>query len=58
MSSIWEDINICDKKFGCDLDIYFLAVLSSSYGIIMDFATNAHGRDNNVIDVINATGNK
>ena len=36
MSIVWEDTDGCVKKYRCALDIYFMTVLSSSYGIIMD----------------------
>ena len=33
--------NGCATQYICDLDIYLMTVLSSSYGIIMDRAINA-----------------
>ena len=38
ISTVWEDTDGCAKKYRCDLDIYLMTVLSSSYGIIMDRA--------------------
>ena len=55
MSKVWEDTDGCAKKYRCDLDLYLMNVLSSSYVIIMDCAINAPGHGNNVVDGINAT---
>ena len=55
MSTVWEDTEGCAKKYRCDLAIYLMTVLSSSYGIIMDRAINSPGNQNIVVDVINAT---
>ena len=55
MSTVWEDTDDCAKKHRCDLTIYLMTVLSSSYGIIMDRAINAPGHGNNVVDALNAT---
>ena len=41
MSTVWEDTVGCAKQYMCDLDIYLMTVLSSSYGIIMNRAINA-----------------
>ena len=46
MSTVWEDTDGCKKKYGCDLAIYLMTVLSSSYDIIMDRAINALGHVN------------
>ena len=40
MSKVWEDTAGCANKYRCNLDIYLMTVLSSSYGIIMDLAIN------------------
>ena len=58
MSIVWEDVDVCAKKYRCDLDIYLMTVLSYSYGIIMHRAINSPGHVNNVADVINATDNR
>ena len=58
MSKVWEYTNGCAKQYICDLAIYLMAVLSSSYGIIINFAINAPGHGNNVFDGINATYNR
>ena len=55
MSTVWEDTNICDKKYRCDLDIYLTTVLSYPYGIITDHAINGPIHINNVVIGINAT---
>ena len=41
--STWEDTGGCTKQYRCDLDIYLMNVLSSSYDIIMDRSINAPG---------------
>ena len=43
MSTVWEDTDGCAKQYRCALDIYVITVLSSSYGIIVDYAINAPG---------------
>ena len=54
MSTGWEDTDGCTKKYRCDLAIYLINALSTSYGIIMDRAINSPGHVNNVVDGINA----
>ena len=54
MSKVWEDIDGCANQYRCDLAIYLMNVLSSSYGIIMDRAINATGHGKNVVDGLNA----
>ena len=55
MSTVWEDTDGCAKKYSRDLAIYWMAVLSSSYGIILDRAINSPGHGNNVVDGLNTT---
>ena len=55
ISIVWEDTNICSKEYRCDLDIFIMNVLSSSYGIITDRAINPPGHGKNVVDGLNAT---
>ena len=55
VSTVWEHMNGFSKKYMCALVIYLINVLSSSYGIIMDCATNAPDNGNIVVDIINAT---
>ena len=55
MSTIWEDTDGCDNKYRCALDIYLMAELSSSYGIIMDRTIILPYHVNNVVYIINAT---
>ena len=55
MSTVWEDIDGCTKQYMCDLAIYLMTMLSSSYDIITDCAINAPGHIKNVVDVINTT---
>ena len=55
ISTVWEDTDGCAEKYMCALAIYLMAVLSSSYGIIMDIIINAPVHGNNVVDGINAT---
>ena len=57
MSTEWEDTDGCAKQYRCDLDIYLMTNLSSSYGIIMDFVINSPGHGKNVVDLLNATEN-
>ena len=54
MSTVWEDTDGCAKKYMCSLDIYLMAMLSSSYGITMDCAINTPVHGNNVVDGLNA----
>ena len=54
MSKLWGNTNVCAKQYRCDLDLYLMAVLSASYGIITDSAINAPGYGNNVFDGFNA----
>ena len=55
MSTVWEDTDGCVKNYRCNLDIYLMNMLPSSYGIITDNAINAPGHGNNVFDGFNAT---
>ena len=55
MRMVWEDTDGCANQYLCTLYIYLMNVLSSSYGIIMDRASNALGYVNNVVDGLNAT---
>ena len=47
--------NGCATQYMCDLAIYLMTVLSSSYGIIMNRAIDVLGHGKNFIDGINAT---
>ena len=58
MSTVWEYTHGCAKKYGCDLDIYLMTVLSSSYGIILDCETYAPSHEKNVVDGLNATAKR
>ena len=55
MSWVWEDTNGFTKQYRCDLSIYVMNFLSSSYGIITDRATNTPSHGNIVVYVINTT---
>ena len=55
MSKVWEDTDGCENQHMCDLVIYLMTVLSSSYGIIMHRAINAPVHKNNVVDGLNET---
>ena len=55
MSTLWEYTDGCAKQCMCDLTIYLMTVLSSSYGIIMDRTIHTPGNRENIIDRINAT---
>ena len=55
MSTVWEDTDGCAKQYRCALSINLMTLLSSSYGIIMDFTINAIIHGNNVVDGLNAT---
>ena len=55
MSTVWEYTNGYAKQYRCDLAIYLMYVLSSSYGITMDRTINATGNGNNVVDGLNET---
>ena len=46
ISTVRENTDGCPKKYRCDLDIYLMTVLSSSYDIILDRAINAPGHGN------------
>ena len=48
MSILWEDTDGCAKQYMRDLAIHLMAVISSSYGIIMDHAISAPDHGNNV----------
>ena len=58
MSTGWEDTNGCVNHYMCALNIYLMTMLLSSYFLIMDLAINALGHGKNVVDGINATGNR
>ena len=55
MSTLWEDNDGWAKQYRYDLDMYLMAVLSSSYVIIMDREINATNHRNNFVDGLNAT---
>ena len=57
MSTVWKDTNGCANQYRYYLGIYLMTVLSSSYGIIINFSINAPGRVNNVFDRINQLTN-
>ena len=57
MSTLWEETDSFANQYKCDLDMYLMTVLSSSYGIIMDCEINAPGHVKNVVDRLNATEN-
>ena len=48
MPRAWEDTYCCANQYVCDLAIYLMTVLSSSYSIIMDCANNAPGHGKNI----------
>ena len=53
MPRAWEDTYCCANQYVCDLAIYLMTVLSSSYSIIMDCANNAPGHGKNIFDGLN-----
>ena len=53
--AVWEDTNDCAKQYRCDLGIYLMTVLSSSYGIKIYRAINAPGYGKNDVAGITAT---
>ena len=55
MSTVWEDTDGCANQYRCALAIYFMAVLSSLYGIITYHAINSPGHGKNAVDILNAT---
>ena len=55
MSPVWEYTESCAKKYRCDLSIYLIPLLLSSYGITMYRTINAPVHGKNVVDRINAT---
>ena len=55
MSTVWEDTDGCSNQYSCALGIYLMAVLSSSYVIIMDSAVNTPGHEKNFVYELNAT---
>ena len=55
MSTVWEDTDGCANQYRCDLAIFLMTVLLTSYGIIIYRAMNAQGHGNNVVNEINAT---
>ena len=44
-SILLKDTSACAKQYRCDLDIYLMTVLSSSYVIIMDRSNNLTGHE-------------
>ena len=54
MSKVWEDADGCANKYRCALAIYLMAVLSYSYGIIMNSEVKAPDNVKNVSDGLNA----
>ena len=54
-STVWEDTDGCSKQYKCDLSIYLMTVVSSSYGIIIDSVINVHGHINIGFGGINTT---
>ena len=54
ISTVWEDTDGCVQQYMCDLSIYLMTVIPSSYGIIMDRAINIPGHGKNAVDVLNA----
>ena len=54
-STVWEDTDGSANKCRCALAMYFMNVLSSSYGIIIDCAINVSGHGKNVVDGMNST---
>ena len=57
MSTVWEDTDGCAKQYRCDLAVYLMTVLSTSYGIIMNLIINIPVHGNNVVDELNEMGN-
>ena len=55
ISTVWEDTNGCANQYRCDLNIYLITVLSSSYGIIMDREIHAPGHGKDIVDGLNTT---
>ena len=55
VSTVWEDTNVCENQYRCDLDIYLINVLSYLYVIIMDCVINAPCHVNNFVDGLNST---
>ena len=55
MSKLCEDTDGCANQYRCDLAIYLMTVLSSSYGIITYPAINEPGHRNIVVHGLNAT---
>ena len=53
MSTVWEDTDGCANKYKFYLDVYLMAVLSSSYGIITNVVINSSGYGNNAVDILN-----
>ena len=52
---VWEDTDSSVKQYICALAIYLMTMLSSSYVIIMDYASNEPGHGKNVVDRLNET---
>ena len=46
---------VVQKIYTCDSSVYFMTVLSSSYGIIMDLAIDAPSHGNIVVGGLNTT---
>ena len=57
MSKVWEEIGVCSKQYRRDLDVNLMAVLSSSYDIIMDRKINVPSHRKEAVDGPNATDN-
>ena len=55
ISTVWEDTDDGENQYLCDLDIYLMAVLSSSYLIIIYCAINETDNGKDVDDSFNAT---
>ena len=58
MSTVWEYTDGCVNKYRYALDIYLMAVLSYSYGIIIYSQNNALVHGYNVIYRINDTNKR
>ena len=54
-STAWENTGGCTKQYKYALGIYLMTVLSSIFGIIIDFVINVPGCENNIVDGIDAT---
>ena len=54
MSTLLEDTDYCVKQYRCDLSIYLMTVLSTSYATIMYLEINSPSNGNIVFDGLNA----